>query len=310
MTESVVGRRDPAGILGSAWREGRLGHGLLLHGPSLGALEELCYGLAGEMLGKPDNVLRHPDCSVVRPVNKMRQIGIEPIRSLVRTISHSSNQGGHKVGIILEADRMNLAAANAFLKTLEEPPAETTLFLLSTRPNDLPDTILSRCLAFPVPGEPDPVEHPDWLAWREDFGAWLTRIENPPTSKKEVAETVLRLYGLVQRFQEALAVITTERLEEVSAGLPEESAVEERAAVESGVERGSRRDLLAGVETALRDWVFAREETGGPEEERMRKLVLAVDAVEETSGLLALNFNPVAAVEQLLVRVLRIWSRQ
>lgn len=283
---------------------------MLLHGPSLASLEEICFGLAGEILGRSENVLRHPDCSVVRPVNKMRQIGIDPIRSLVRTVSHSANQGGCKVGIILEADRMNLAAANAFLKTLEEPPPDTTLFLLSTRPNDLPDTILSRCLAFPVPGEPDPVEHPAWKSWRDDFEVWLSRIENPPADRKEVAETVLRLYGLVQRFQETLAVLSGERLEEVIAGLPEESGDDERAAVESGVERGARRDLLASVETALRDWVIARKDEGESREERMRKLILAVEVVEETYGLLALNFNPVAAVEQLLVRVLRIWSRQ
>jgi len=284
MSDPGVGRRDPAGILGAAWRDGRLGHGLLLHGPSLSALERLCYGLADEILGKSDAVPAHPACSVVRPVNKMRQIGIDPIRSLVRTISHSANQGGRKVGIILEADRMNLSAANAFLKPLEEPPENTILFLLST--------------------------HPSWVAWREDFQFWLSRIETPPAGKKEIAETVLRLYGLVQRFQEVLAALSAERLEGVLAGLPEESGDDEREAVEAGVERGSRRDLLAGVETALRDWAVEQPETGDTREERMRKLVLAVDAVEQTSGLLALNFNPVAAVEQLLVRVLRIWSRR
>lgn len=310
MTETAAARRDPAGILGRAWREGRLGHGLLLHGPSLGALEELCVSLAGEILGCGPSVFRHPDCTIVRPVNRMRQINIEAVRGLVRTISHSANQGERKVGVVFEADRMNPAAANAFLKTLEEPPPGTTLFLLSTRPNELPETILSRCLAFPVPGALEPVAVPEWESWRRDFHEWLSRIESPPAGKKDVAETVLRLYGLVQRFQENLAAVASGRLDAALEQLPEESGEEQRSAVEAGVERGARRDLLAAVESALRDWVMERREEEADREERMRKLVLAVEAVEETAGLLALNFNAVAAVEQLLIRILRIWSRR
>lgn len=310
MTEEVEARRDPRTILSSAWREGRLGHAILLHGPAEGALEAVAYALAGEILGVDGFPTKHPDCSVVRPINKMRQIGVDAMRRLVRTVSHSANQGGNKVGIILDADRMNIQASNAFLKTLEEPPQNTTLFLLSTRPNDLLDTIRSRCMGFKVPGDSVEIGIPEWDSWSEDFEFWLSRIETPPENQKAVAETVLRLYGLVQRFQECLTLLAAKRLELAVEDLPEDVEDEERIAIEAGIERGARQDLLAGIEWALRKWLVRRAAEGEQVADRARKLVLAVEETEATSGLLALNFNGVAAVEQLFIRILRIWSRQ
>jgi len=310
MPEQEEVRRDPVGILTQAWRDGRLGHALLLHGPVASSLEKVAFQLAADILGANGTAAKHPDCSIVRPVNRMRQIGVDAMRKLVRTISHSASQGGSKVAIILEADRMNIQASNAFLKTLEEPPGETTLFLLSTRPNDLLDTIRSRCMGFKIPGDAALIEGEEWESWRVDFSEWLTRIEKPPGNQKEVAETVLRLYGLVQRFQDALSALASNRLQSSLEDLPEDLEDEEKAAIEAGVERGARQDLLAGIEAALRDWVVARAGEGDEVADRVRKLVLAVGETESTAGLLALNFNGVAAVEQLMIRILRIWSRQ
>lgn len=310
MADRIADRPDSAEVLGSAWENGRLGHALLLHGPASSSLENVAFPLASRILGSERSAVGHPDCSVVRPVNKMRQIGVEAIRRLVRTVSHSANQGGRKVGIILDADRMNQQASNAFLKTLEEPPEDTTLLLLSTRPNDLLDTIRSRCMGFKISGDLIRVEDEVWSAWCHDFGEWLARIEKPPASQRDVAETVLRLYGLVQRFQECLDSVAKERLEVALAELPEGVEDEERIAVEAGIERGARQDLLSGIESCLRDWVVSRVAEQEALPDRARKLVLAIEEAEKTTGLLALNFNGVAAIEQFLIRILRIWSRQ
>ena len=310
MTESPGERRDPVGILSTTLREGRLGHGILLHGPTAASLERVALGLAAEILGASGPVGRHPDCATVRPANRMRQIGIDAMRALVRTISHTASQGDRKVGIVFEADRLNHSAANAFLKTLEEPPPGTFLFLLSTRPNDLLDTIRSRCLAFKVPGEDARIDDPEWAGWRDDFAVWLERIERTPGDKRDVAETVLRLYGLVQRFQQVLESVAKSRVEAVMADLPEDLPEEQRIAIEAGAERGARQDLLTGIEVALRDWVIGRFDASGDVGSRVRKLSLAVAETESTAGLLALNFNGVAAVEQLLIKILRIWSRR
>lgn len=74
------------------------------------------------------------------------QIRIAAIRDVRRTLQLSPPVGhGWRVVIISEADAMTLEAANAFLKTLEEPHARTTLILTTSRPDKLPPTVLSRC---------------------------------------------------------------------------------------------------------------------------------------------------------------------
>ena len=129
------------------------------------------------------------------------------MRRLVIDIQKSANQGGRKVGIIFEADRMNRQSANAFLKTLEEPPAGTTLFLLTTRPYDLLDTIRSRCLNFRVPDLDGAFENSAWLEWTRQYRAWLAQILQGP-NKKSVPDLVLGACGLNARYQQLLKELT------------------------------------------------------------------------------------------------------
>jgi DNA polymerase-3 subunit delta' len=70
-------------------------------------------------------------------------------------------EGRQKVAIIAEADRLQPQAANAFLKTLEEPPGNSLLLLLSALPEALPDTIVSRCIAIPLAANGQGVELPE-----------------------------------------------------------------------------------------------------------------------------------------------------
>ena len=89
---------------------------------------------------------------VVRPRMKSRRIGVDEIRNLEQTLHLAAPGGACKVGVITEADRMNDQAANAFLKTLEEPPKNTLLLLLTANPQRLLPTILSRCVRLPLLG--------------------------------------------------------------------------------------------------------------------------------------------------------------
>ncbi len=90
-------------------------------------------------------------------------IAIDRVRALTDFVQLTSHRQHAKVAVIAPAERMNAAAANALLKTLEEPPAGTYLILVSDQPGRLWPTILSRCrrLAAPVPG---PDEARGWLA--------------------------------------------------------------------------------------------------------------------------------------------------
>lgn len=94
-------------------------------------------------------------------------IAIEPIRALPDFIGISSHRGGLKVIVIHPAESLNVNAANALLKSLEEPPAQTVFLLVCHRPNSLLPTIKSRCqhIALPAP------THQSALAWLKAQGS-------------------------------------------------------------------------------------------------------------------------------------------
>lgn len=87
----------------------------------------------------------HPDLSIIQPEEEGKQLKVAQIRELIEYVTLKSFSGNLKIAIIEPADAMNRATANALLKTLEEPPSQSMLFLLSHRPSNLPITIRSRC---------------------------------------------------------------------------------------------------------------------------------------------------------------------
>jgi DNA polymerase III subunit delta' len=142
-----------------AARAGRFPHALLIHeAPGAGgewlaawsAQLMLCQRGAqapcGECVGcRRVAALQHPDLGWMRPEGESRQIRIEQVRDLCAELALTSHAGGYKVGVMTPADALNRFAANALLKTLEEPPQRTLLVLVATQPLRLPPTIVSRC---------------------------------------------------------------------------------------------------------------------------------------------------------------------
>ena len=113
----------------------------------------------------------HPDLQLIEPVTYDEEgnrtpadaINVERVRELIEFSQLSPHRQRAKVGLIAPAEAMNAAAANALLKTLEEPPAGTFLLLVSHQPARLPPTIVSRCRRLPAP-EPDRAAAAAWLA--------------------------------------------------------------------------------------------------------------------------------------------------
>jgi len=85
----------------------------------------------------------HPDFLYVAPEDRV--LKIEEIRMIEESLSYKPFEGRRKVIVVDDAETMNISAANAFLKTLEEPPAGSVVILLAARPDMLPATIRSRC---------------------------------------------------------------------------------------------------------------------------------------------------------------------
>jgi DNA polymerase-3 subunit delta' len=131
---------------------GRLPHAMLISGSAGSGRAELAMSIAG-LVNETDatGAASHPDVHKLEPESKSRRILIEPFRQFCEPFFSTSFQpGATKTGIILEADRLHPNAANAFLKTLEEPPANTLFILVTSNPGQLPVTIVSRCAHFPL----------------------------------------------------------------------------------------------------------------------------------------------------------------
>ena len=136
-------------LLRNAHDNGRQPHALLFTGAPEAGTHRLALTLAAELNGaRADSLenLHHPSCRVLRPGSKVRTISIDAVRSVEPFLALRAAEGETKLVIIDEADRLPEEAANAFLKTLEEPPPQTLIILISALPQKLLPTILSRCV--------------------------------------------------------------------------------------------------------------------------------------------------------------------
>jgi DNA polymerase-3 subunit delta' len=117
----------------------------------------------------------HPDLLWIAREEDARQVLIDQIRVLCDQLALKSYRGGYKVAVVSSADLMTEHAANALLKTLEEPPPQSLVILCSARPSRLPATIVSRCQRLTIPTPPREAAL-DWLATQEP-GDWVRILD-------------------------------------------------------------------------------------------------------------------------------------
>ena len=267
---------------------GRLAHAYLFSGIELGEMEGLARTLAktlncanpskrapnGQALECCDMCLtcrridsgNHPDVQWVRPESKLRVVTIKQVRELIQMIEMKPTDADYKVAVIVGADRMNHQAANAFLKTLEEPPNRSILILLTTSVERVLETILSRCLRLHFAGEPGARLDPETKIW----------LENLTNSLSQPQKSLMGRYRLLSVITEKLGEIkaTTEKQIEASSPLSKYSDVEKDtkdkweaeldAAVESEYRR-KRMELLLLFQWWLRDVWLASLNSGTSE---------------------------------------------
>jgi len=166
-------------ILGGGVRRGQVHHAYLFGGPEGAGKEDAAVRFAQALFCERDPgagcgtcgacarvaAHAHPDMLWVMPEVELiarklagrtdfadspsRDVKIDQIRKLIARLAFKPLSAPRKVAVVLRAERMNAAAQNALLKTLEEPPADTTLVLISASPDALLPTIRSRCLRVP-----------------------------------------------------------------------------------------------------------------------------------------------------------------
>lgn len=199
---------------------GRVAHAVLLTGPEGTGKGELARAFMAALLclegGYPAcgscrscSLLRsgaHPEGHVVtfepHPTKKdelRTEIVVKQIRRLTAALQLTNTVSPRKAALLLPAEAMNIAAANALLKTLEEPPGDAALLLVCHQPSRLPATVRSRCQALNVrPPEQGPAL--DWLAAAESIApddaavALEAAAGSPLTARRMLREGATQAY--------------------------------------------------------------------------------------------------------------------
>ena len=228
--EKIIGQKRVVKILKRAVISKRMPHALLFHGPDGSGKTATALELAKAMLCQKDEVycdncsdckrvakLSHPDLILLFPapkepkIDELRSIRqsivdnpyfrtqlwakpeilINSIRELKKTVSMKSYENKGRVIILLDVHRFRTAAANSFLKLLEEPPGKVQIILTTSKPNMLLPTIVSRCQKIKF----------DPLTWQEIKSALIEK-ENVDPAK---ANTISRMsFGNYHRALELL----------------------------------------------------------------------------------------------------------
>ena len=221
MNELYPWQSEPFADLQQRCAQERLAHALLISGPAGIGKKQLTDVFAQSLLCTEPHADgqacgqchacslyaagNHPDLFRLSPEDDSKVIKIDQIRALIEKVSLRSHYGRYKVAILTPADAMNIAAANALLKTLEEPPVDTVLLLITDRPSFLPATIRSRCQSLRL-ALPAPEMAQSWLAPQldnpEDAAILLALAGGAPLAALDLAEEQLaRRKELLQGWQ-------------------------------------------------------------------------------------------------------------
>jgi DNA polymerase-3 subunit delta' len=324
----ITGHERPIAILQAAFANNRLGHAYLFHGEDAIGKRLTAVHLAQALNCEhppTSDVLdacgacraclqvaarTHPDCLFVDPDRELAtpQIKIEQIRDIEQQFVYRPLMGERKICLIDDADRMTIGAANALLKTLEEPPGHALFLLISSRPNALPITIRSRCqlLRFTPP------------ARTQVEAAVILKREVPPDDARLLAlvtegrlgdALTLDLDQLRERQRECLDIVAPRTLRSTAAIL---SIAESLAKADRGLETlvwlnrwlrdlllvrvGGDRDQILHIEqiAQLESYAASADATG------LLDLVRDIERIEQNT---ARHLNLHMAVESALLKL-------
>ena len=325
-------------LLQRSLARGRLGHAYLFSGDQLEELELLARTLAKTLncqnpvkisgaatdccdecpsCRKIENGT-HADIHWARPESKSRIITVDQTREIMREVQLKPTEATFKVAVICGADRLNVQAANSFLKTLEEPPANSVLILLSTEPSRILETILSRCLRLNFFGDGKRELDPAVAAWLEKFGTLAAAEQKSLLGRYRLLDVLLSKLGEIraQVDEHLTAHSPLEKYDDVEKDLRDKWEDELTAAIEAEYRR-RRTELLLLVQFWLRDvWLHTLSAGHGllrfpgiPGAEQVARRISPRQArenlqtLEQTQRLLYTNVQEALALEVSLLKL-------
>lgn len=320
--DEIIGHEGPIGLLRSALTRGRLAHAYLFYGEEgIGkrltaqalARATNCETMADDACGACAScrwaaAATHPDIRELRAAGKGRVIRIESVRELANALALTPAVGRLKVAIIDNAERLNLEASNALLKTLEEPPDHSLILLVSSRPGHLLPTLLSRCIRIRfAPLAPESVCR---IVMRE-------RKITPSEAERITALAMGRLPDALQEDPEAMAERTAAWINDLGAESISDPMRLLSAAERNGSDAATAESFLLRLTSWLRDAVVVAQDAAlRLDHASSRKELIAWAAAYKPAGLLELyrrasraltllerNVNPRLLVEDLFFRL-------
>ena len=301
------------GEVTAAFSAGRLPHGILIHeDPGSGGLEFArwvaqkinCHEPARSPCGECQDcrwiaVDQHPDVTRLSPEGDSTQILIQSVRDLAADLALTAHGRGYKVAIVTPAEAMNVFAANALLKTLEEPPARTIVLLVTSQPSRLLPTLRSRCSKLRLAGPT-----------RAAAARYLESIRGAGPWEEALSATGAGPFELLDADPAALAQLraeTVSTLQDLGSGNLQPPAIAERwAKGELGLRLSCLESWVTDriLETAsIRDVTHLSGEGLPP---KICRLFEFSDAIRDMRKLAHTSLNKTMAVEALLWR----WARQ
>jgi DNA polymerase III subunit delta' len=273
-------------LLSESRKRGRFAQAYLISGSKGSGKRRLIERLAALLQGESREPLKNADVHLVEPQMKTRVIGVGAIRELLGELQLSSLLGGSKIAIIQDADRMNTEAANALLRTLEEPPGHSYFFLLTEQPEQLLETILSRCIEVPLRS----TERQKPTARQQALLETLRQLPSSGSADLAAVFNVVRQFtALLAAAKEEIQDISEEAFKKEEAVFKQvgstKSIIDERetfykALVESRY-RSERDGLLAMIDQWFADAL--RQQHGAPE--------LDHPEMQESTAVLARRFT-------------------
>ncbi|TAL20718.1 hypothetical protein EPN90_00170 [Patescibacteria group bacterium] len=326
----IIGHENIIRFLAQVRTRGTVSHAYLFAGPSSVGKTAVAARFIGELLGISQPAERlsdpfvglraYPDLNIIereddpKSGKRRKNISIEQIRALRERLGKSSLLSSWKIGLIVEAETLSDEAANALLKTLEEPAGKTVLILLSSSPGILPATVKSRCefVRFNLVSERSirdglirrgvRADEAAELAGRASGrpGAAVRELQNPEAAQgnQEKALQFVQIFGAP----------VWRRLRFAEAAAPEKGAIAsaDAAAATLGVWEAVLHDALviAAGEPALahlatfRDRIRTWAEARGP-----AAVLAALSSLTLARAALAENVPPRLAFEQVLLKI-------
>jgi DNA polymerase-3 subunit delta' len=242
---------------------------------------------------------QHPDVTRLSPEEDSLAIKVDAVRALIADLALTAHGAGFKVAVIMPAHAMTEAAANALLKTLEEPPRRTLLLLATSEPSRLPATVRSRCTRLRLAGPT-----------RDAAAQYLEAARGPGPWREALAATGAGPFTLLDADPAALAQLrsdTLAALDQIGNGNLQPPAV---------ADRWARGDLATRL-SCLESWVTERildsasirdatHLSSGGRASNICRLFELSDAIRDMRKLSHTSINKTMAVESLLWR----WARQ